>query len=322
MRLTVKLAAVSMLGMAGALATPALAANGSVWDHNGSQMTLEENGEKRKLVYTEPKEGLDKAGIKKGTVLFNGERKADGRLAGFAKIFKGNCNPIDYFVEGTLNEQKGEIVLQGQAPVYASGTACEVNGYSDSSPASTLKFSRFGDAPESAVVAETGPADDIEQGDGGQDNDYLPPSMRGGNSGEKRDTARTEPAPAASPRRETAPAPQREATPAPRRETAPPPQREATPRRDPAPRAQARNDPRDIDESDPDDRGSYYARRYGRYSGDYYDRRYSRAPDPYAERRYRRRPGIWDPEDEMDDDVEYEERYERPISPFWGRRAY
>jgi hypothetical protein len=309
-----------MLGTAAALATPAQAANGSVWDHNGSQMTLEENGEKRKLVYTEPREGLDKAGIKKGTVLFNGERKADGRLAGFAKIFKGNCNAIDYFVEGTLNEQTGEIVLQGQAPVYASGTGCEVSGYSDSSPASTLKFSRIGDAPESAVVAETAPAEDVEQGDGGQNNDYLPPSMRGGNSGEKRDTARTEPAP----KRDAAPAPQRDATPAPRRETAPAPQREATPRRDSAPRAQARNDPRDIDESDPDDRGSYYARqrRYGRYPADDYDRRYTRAPDRYQERLYRRRPGIWDPADDMDDDVEYEEEYERPISPFWRRRAY
>jgi hypothetical protein len=313
MRLTVKLAAFSMLGMASALATPAQAANGSVWDHNGSRMTFEENGEKRKLVYAEPKEGLDKAGIKKGTVLFNGERKADGRLAGFAKIFKGNCNSIDYFVEGTLNEQNGEIVLQGQAPVYASGTACEVNGYSDSSPASTLKFTRLGDAPESAVVAESAPGEDIEQGDGGQNNDYLPPSMRGGNSG-NRDTARTG----------AAPSPQRDATPAPRRETAPAPQREANPRRDQAPRAQARNDPRDIDESDPDDRGSYYARqrRYGRYPADDYDRRYSRAPAPYQERGYRRRPGIWEPEDEMDDDVEYEEEYERPVSPFWRRRAY
>jgi hypothetical protein len=312
MRLRLKLAAFSIFGTAAALVTPAQAANGSIWDHNGSKMTLEENGEKRKLVYTELREGLDRAGIKKGTVLFNGERKADGRFAGFAKIFKATCNPIDYFVEGTLNEQKGEIVLQGQAPVY-TGNGCEVNGYSDSSPASTLTFTRIGDAPESAVVAERTPEPQVEQGDGGQSNDYLPPSMRGGS----RDTARAQPEPA--PRNAT-PAPRREAAPAPQRSEPQEREQENTaPRREPAPRAQARNDPRDIDESDPDDRGSYYRPRYRGYSRypDYDDdRRYTRAPDPYGERPYRRRPGIWDPADDMD---AYEEEYQRPISPFWGR---
>jgi hypothetical protein len=313
MRFRLKLAAFSIFGTAAALVTPAQAANGSIWDHNGSRMTLEENGEKRKLIYTEPREGLDKAGIKKDTVLFNGERKADGRLAGFAKIFKGNCNPIDYFVEGTLNEQKGEIVLQGQAPVYASGTACEVNGYSDSSPASTLKFTRIDEAPESAVVAERTPDTEFEQGDGGQDDDYLPPSMRG-----NQDAKRAEPEAAPAPKRETTPAPRREAKPAPQRSE----QREAPRREHAAPSAQNRNSNRaEIDESDPDDR-EYIRPRARRYSRDpdyYEDRRYSRAPNPYAERRYRRR-GIWDPEDEMEDDGYYEDD-DRPVSPFWGRRG-
>ena len=178
MRSFFKLAVLAALGAVGAGTTSAQAAS-SIWDHNGSKMTLEENGEKRKLIYTEPREGLDKAGIRQGTVLFNGERKANGRLAGFAKIFKGTCNPVDYFVEGTQNEAKGEIVLQGQAPVYAAGTSCEVTGYSDSSAASTLRFARIGDAPAGDVVAGRAPDQQFEQGDRGPADEYLPPAQRG-----------------------------------------------------------------------------------------------------------------------------------------------
>src|SRR5687767_13194818 len=98
MRNSLMLPLLAALGMVAGAASP-VHANGGIWDHNGSKMTLEMNGEKRKLVYSEPREGLDKAGIKPGTVLFNGERKADGRLAGFAKIFKATCNAVDYFVE-------------------------------------------------------------------------------------------------------------------------------------------------------------------------------------------------------------------------------
>ena len=311
MGLSLKLAVFSMLGIAGALAMPAQAANGSLWDHNGSRVSLEENGDKRKLVYTEPREGLDKAGIKKGTVLFNGERKTNGRFGGFARIFKGTCNPIDYFVEGALDERKGEIVLQGQAPVYASGTGCEVSGYSDSSPASILKFTRIGDAPESAVVAERAPAEEIEQGDRGPADEYLPPSQRGGN----RNATRTAPEASPAPRREAAPAPQRVE-----------PEQDTASRRAPAPTIQGRNnDPADIDETDPDGRGGYYRprdRRYGSSQDSYEDRRYTRAPDSYEERSYRRRSRIWDREDDVDEET-YDDRYNRRVSPFWGwRRPY
>lgn len=283
----------ALLSALGALAAPAHAASGSIWDHNGSKMTLEENGEKRKLVYKEPKEGLDKAGIRPGTVLFNGERKANGRFAGFAKIFKGNCNPLDYFVEGTLNERTGEIVLQGQAPIYTSGTSCEVNGYSDSSPASTLKFAKIGDAPNDAVASGQ---PEIEQGDGGvNNNDYLPPSTRNR-------TAERSPqdVPPLAPQTGTQ-----------SYRTAPPPAG-ATPNRD------AYNDEAEREDSQQGER------RYGRNPYDDYDnRRYSRAPEPYREQRpdARRRPD-WEPEDEMtDDDDYYEDRYERrPLpSPFWRR---
>lgn len=175
MRGAVMLACFSALSAVTLAGVPAFAATSSYWDHNGSRMALEEDGSKRKIVYSEPKQGLDKAGIRPGTVLFEGERKGDGRLAGNARIFKGGCNPIDYFVEGTLDPRKGEIVLQGQAPVYAQ-QGCEVSGYSETSPASTLTFAGIS-PPEPAATAQVQPDDQIEQGDRAPSNDdYLPPA--------------------------------------------------------------------------------------------------------------------------------------------------
>ncbi len=288
----------------GALSGPVLAAGGSIWDHNGSKMTLEENGEHRKLVYKELREGLDKAGIRVGTVLFNGERKPNGRLAGMARVYKGSCNPVDYFVEGTLNEAKGEIVLQGQAPTYASGTSCEVTGYSDNSPASTLKFSKLSDAPDSAVTADRTPDPQIEQGDGGYTNDYLPPSRS--NQSATRTPQDTQPysPPPADPQTSTLP---------PRNGTG-----QNT--------DQDRNRSADIDEESDRDYWRPGDRLYRRDPYANEDRRYSRAPDPNEDRSYRRRPDAWDPDDEMapDEDDSYyaDRRYIPRVSPFWGRRPW
>ena len=137
-----KLCAFSAVGAACAFLSWPAHANTS-WDHNGSVMVLEENGKKRRLVYAEPRGTLDTAGVRKGTVLFDGEEKADGRLAGYAKLFRVGCDPVDYFVEGSLDKSKGEILLQGQAPIY-SGTGCKITGYSDDSTASSLSFRQQG----------------------------------------------------------------------------------------------------------------------------------------------------------------------------------
>lgn len=174
MRGVFMLACFSALSAVTLAGTPASAATSSYWDHNGSKMALEEDGAKRKITYAEPKQGLDKAGIRPGTVLFEGERKPDGRFAGNAKIFKGGCNPVDYFVEGTLDEAKGEIVLQGQAPVYAQ-QGCEVAGYSETSAASTLTFASAS-PPEPVATAQRPFDDQIEQGDRSPSDEALPPS--------------------------------------------------------------------------------------------------------------------------------------------------
>jgi hypothetical protein len=138
-----KLLAFSAVGAACAFLSWPAHASTSAWDHNGSVVVLEESGKKRKLVYSEPRGTLDTAGVKSGTVLFDGEEKADGRLAGYAKLFRAGCDPVDYFVEGSLDKSKGEILLQGQAPIY-SGNGCKITGYSDDNTASSLTFRQQG----------------------------------------------------------------------------------------------------------------------------------------------------------------------------------
>ena len=123
-------------------ALPAQAA-GAEWNHNDSVMKLIENGKKRRFVYEEPREALKPAGVSTGTILFDGEEKEDGRLSGYAKLFRKGCDPIDYFVEGSFDRQKGEVLLQGQVPIY-SGEGCKITGYSDAGKASKLHFTRRG----------------------------------------------------------------------------------------------------------------------------------------------------------------------------------
>ncbi len=125
---------------------PLSAANAAAaeWDHNDSLMRFEEDGKKRRFVYADPRQALLGAGVKSGTVLFDGEEKDDGRIAGYAKLFRKGCDPVDYFVEGAYDKDKGEILLQGQAPIY-SGDGCKITGYTDSGSASALLFTRLGD---------------------------------------------------------------------------------------------------------------------------------------------------------------------------------
>jgi len=163
------LCAFSAVGAACAFLSWPAHANTS-WDHNGSLMVLEENGKKRKLVYAEPRSTLDTAGVKRGTVLFDGEEKADGRLAGYAKLFRAGCDPVDYFVEGSFDKSKGEILLQGQAPIY-SGAGCKITGYSDDNTASSLSFRQQGGGD--AYASRNAPAQ--PDANGGYSSQYAAP---------------------------------------------------------------------------------------------------------------------------------------------------
>lgn len=181
------------------LATPA-SAEVTEWDHNGSLVRLELKEKKVRLVYAQPRGILGTAGVKQGTVLFDGEIKSDGRYAGYAKLFRKGCEPVDYFVEGSRDNNKGEILLQGQSPIYA-GDGCKITGYTEEGSASSLKFTLAG--PAGGAYAGGG---DLDQGQPSERPSYLPPpsisgedngqgSNGGSASNDPRDPAYTDPAP-------------------------------------------------------------------------------------------------------------------------------
>jgi len=84
----------------------------SLWDHNGSVMSLEASAADRKFVYSVPRAGLP---VKVGTVLFSGKRIGD-EYAGTAHRFSSKCPVRSYPVRGPVAEDQKTITLQGQAP--------------------------------------------------------------------------------------------------------------------------------------------------------------------------------------------------------------
>ena len=120
----------SLSGLAGAVQT-ALAGQ-SVWNHNGSQMLLEANGNQRIITYLVPRRGIS---AQPGQLLFQGVR--NGRFySGTAYTFRRGCSPAPYQVSGRISSEH-RIVLRGASP---KRQGCRVVGYSNSSSNSRLVF--------------------------------------------------------------------------------------------------------------------------------------------------------------------------------------
>lgn len=109
----------------------------SIWDHNGSLVTLRAEGQGRVIVYLEPKPALIGAGVRPGTVLFRGRREGD-RVQGTAYTFRQGCPPASYPVAGSAAEP-GRLELTGAAPVWA-GRSCDLVGATTDSPHARLVF--------------------------------------------------------------------------------------------------------------------------------------------------------------------------------------
>jgi hypothetical protein len=105
-------AAIAML----LLPLPALA--DSCWVHNGSLMRLTANGNQRAFYYEAPKQGLRQAGIRPGTLLFNGSNN-NGWYSGTARVFSKYCpgEPLEYHVEGPVNGNQTRVIMQGTREV-------------------------------------------------------------------------------------------------------------------------------------------------------------------------------------------------------------
>jgi hypothetical protein len=297
----------TLSAMLAALSFPAAAARAEIglWDHNGSLIRLDEQDKKRRLIYEHPRNELTLAGVKPGTVLFDGEIKSDGRMSGYAKLFRKGCAPVDYYVEGPFDKTKGEIVLQGQAPVY-SGQGCKITGYTEEGSASTLKFT-LQDAGGGYY------ADGSSQTSGNARPSYLPPAALGGPDDPNDPSA----PPPQEKRRSAYNDPQAdESAPVPAPRPAPPPASTRSSRND------AQNDPR-YDDHDPGydprrDRDEAYDPRYDeRDYASREDRRYDRSGAYDPPPRVRR----YEPDDYYDDEYRDEPAY-RPYQPWWRRRYY
>jgi len=106
----------------------------TVWDHNGSVMSLVTSGSSREFRYQKPRQGMLEAGARPGSVLFRGEVN-NGQFMGTAYIFNPHCGPIPFEAKGpSLDDER--IVLTGEAPRV--GSNCQTYG----SYTSNLEFRR------------------------------------------------------------------------------------------------------------------------------------------------------------------------------------
>ncbi len=126
----------------------------SFWDHNGSEMGLLADGDRRTIVYMTPRPAL--AGIvEAGDVLFNG-RKDGNRYVGKARVFSSQCPPEAFDVSGPILAEGRKVELTGDAP--QRNAACDTVGRA----AQTLTFD-FLRQKGQAVVSEPGCGPDPAQ---------------------------------------------------------------------------------------------------------------------------------------------------------------
>lgn len=95
------------------------AAADSCWNHNGSVMRLQAQGNQRWFTYENPRAGIRQVGVTPGTLLFNGYNNND-YYSGTARVFSRGCGALEYYVEGPVTRPSGQIVITmtGSREVY------------------------------------------------------------------------------------------------------------------------------------------------------------------------------------------------------------
>lgn len=128
------------LSVPGVFATNAQARD-FLYDHNGSTMNVQVRGNEVRITYLEPRAGLRKNGVRKGTLLFNGST-SNNYLEGQSRIFSANCGEVDYYVYGDFRAGR-DFLLRGAAPVL-SGMSCRIvdNVYEGAN--ANLRFTAIG----------------------------------------------------------------------------------------------------------------------------------------------------------------------------------
>ena len=100
----------------------------SHWNHNGSAVSLVSEGKKQKFFYDAPRVGLLDAGVKPGTLLFDGQRSGQN-FEGLAYQFYRTCKAHGFLVTGSTSDDRKTITLKGKAPLLDMN--CNVTGSRD-----------------------------------------------------------------------------------------------------------------------------------------------------------------------------------------------
>ena len=93
----------------------------SVWTHNGSVVSLESAGVRRKFIYVTPRAGLP---VQKGTLLFDGIKDGE-TYKGTAYVF--SCGARGYSVQGPVSNNDQTITLTGGRELV--NASCRSVGY-------------------------------------------------------------------------------------------------------------------------------------------------------------------------------------------------
>ena len=106
------IAAVSIAAIAAAPIDTARA--DSCWNHNGSIMRLKASGDRRWFYYENPKPSMQRTGVTRGTLLFDG-RKSGNFYEGTARRFSRFCPgaPMEYHVGGPVRGDQLQVTLHG-----------------------------------------------------------------------------------------------------------------------------------------------------------------------------------------------------------------
>ncbi|WP_210245722.1 MULTISPECIES: hypothetical protein [Alphaproteobacteria] len=89
-------------------------------------MRLTAAGNQRAFYYEYPKQGMRGAGVRQGTLLFNGSN-VNGWYSGTARVFSKFCpgSPLEYHVEGPVDRNQTRVTLRGTREVMER---CQATG--------------------------------------------------------------------------------------------------------------------------------------------------------------------------------------------------
>jgi hypothetical protein len=90
------------------------APSGSLWEYNGSTLSLTVDGMQWKFHYETPRRELVEMGVQRGTLFFVGQKGGRG-YRGFTMVFS-RCGVSPYSVRGEISEDGQTILLRGKAP--------------------------------------------------------------------------------------------------------------------------------------------------------------------------------------------------------------